>query len=275
MSNDLLNFTTERHKDLSLRLQDVRASIAEAAQDFSGAREKNSPLPELTVVTKFFPASDVAALYDLGVRRVGENRDQEAAAKAELLTRLPGESQDPLRWAFIGQLQSNKAKSVVKYAAEVQSVDRLSLVKALSKAYSSQLARAENDESPFPWTYSQGGLSCLIQVNLQEGGESTAGHAAQGLRGGVLPSEIEKIAEAIENSEGLRCAGLMAVAPLGAEPERAFERLWGIAQKFRENYPQATRLSAGMSGDLKTAIRWGSTEVRVGSQIMGPRPAIR
>ena len=112
-------------------------------------------------------------------------------------------------------------------------------------------------------------------MNLQEGGESTAGHAAQGLRGGALPSEIEKIAEAIENSEGLRCAGLMAVAPLGADPERAFERLWEIAQKFRENYPQATRLSAGMSGDLKTAIRWGSTEVRVGSQIMGPRPAIR
>lgn len=267
-----LSYSSQRSQELSQRLDAVRDSIAQACTDYSAVRTANSPEPELTVVTKFFPASDVAALYDMGVRTVGENRDQEASAKAEDLAQYVS-SDDPLRWSYIGQLQSNKAKSVVKYAAEVHSVDRLSLANALMKAYALQVSRFENGEGVAPSAY-QNGLNCLVQVSLEEDGSSTAGQAAQGQRGGASVDTLLQIAEALENAPGLWCGGVMAVAPLGMEPDRAFEKLWNISQNLQKEFPQAHSISAGMSSDLEAAIRWGSTNVRIGSQIMGPRPSV-
>lgn len=267
-----LAYGAERASELAGRLASVRATIEQAAAHTGGARSSSDPLPELVVVTKFFPASDVAALYDLGVRSVGENRDQEAAAKAQELVAYTG-SEDPLNWSFIGQLQTNKAKSVVQYATEVQSVDRAQLVTALSKAYGNRLTRYEAEECEAPAGMMRGGLRCLIQVSLEESGVITAGQAAQGYRGGAAPDDIEPLAELISNSPGLILGGLMAVAPLGQDPYAAFERLYGYAQKLQETYPEATEISAGMSQDLEAAIYWGSTTVRVGSQIMGSRPS--
>lgn len=267
-----LIYGAERALQLSQRLDMVRESIRQAATDTGGARESRSPLPELVVVTKFFPATDVAALYDLSVRRVGENRDQEASAKAKELAAYTG-SEDPLNWSFIGQLQTNKVKSVVQYATEVQSIDRLQLVTALSKAYNNRVARYEAGEGRAPASMRQGGLRCLIQVSLEESGTVTAGQTARGYRGGADPKDIEPLADLVNGSPGLTLGGVMAVAPLGQDPYAAFEKLYGYSQKLREYHPDATEISAGMSQDLQAAIYWGSTTVRVGSQIMGPRPS--
>ncbi|MDO4898496.1 MAG: YggS family pyridoxal phosphate-dependent enzyme [Rothia sp. (in: high G+C Gram-positive bacteria)] len=266
-----LTYPSQRFEELKNNLRTVEAKIAEAAGDTSGARSAGSPLPSLTVVTKFFPAEDVAALYTAGVRNVGENRDQEAGPKAAALLEHTGEL-DPLTWSFIGQLQTNKAKSVVKYAREVQSVDRPSLAAALSKAYKNQVTRYENNEGPAPAALADGGLRCLIQVGLDETTPATAGQAASGARGGVAPADLLGLAEKITELPGLVLGGVMAVAPLGSDPQRSFERLYYLAQQLQEIYPEANTISAGMSGDLAAAIRWGSTNVRVGSQIMGARP---
>lgn len=269
----MLMYSEARARELAHNLQEVQAQIAAASQDLSAVRAQTSALPELTVVTKFFPAEDVAALYDMGVRSVGENRDQEVSGKAAQL--LPhAHTDDPLRWSFIGQLQTNKAKSVVKYAHEVQSVDRLSLAETLSKAYLNQLKRYEAGEGPAPASLASGGLKCLIQVGLNPLAPSTAGQASLGARGGASPEDTLELAHQISRLPGLVLGGVMAVAPLDQSADAAFERLYRTAEKLWGDFPEARTISAGMSTDLEAAIRWGSTNVRVGSHIMGKRPML-
>jgi pyridoxal phosphate enzyme (YggS family) len=235
-----------RLAELRRRLAAVRLRIDAAT---AGAGRQDAP-PELIVVTKFHPAGDVARLASLGVADVGENRDQEAADKAARLAGLR------LRWHFIGQLQSNKAKSVVKYAHAVHSVDRLQLVAALAKA-----VRVEQERT------GRGDLECFIQVSLDDD--------AEGHRGGAMPADVPALAEQLSTAAGLRLSGVMAVAPLGAVPEAAFEKLAEISARLRTDHPQATGISAGMSQDLEAAIRFGATHLRIGSDILGPRPALR
>ncbi len=263
----VMDVEQKRINELAENLRRVNEEIAEAAQDYSQVRHADSAMPRLTVVTKFFPASDVQGLYSLGVRYVGENRDQEASAKEAELKHSTDE-EDPLLWAYIGQLQSNKAKSVVKYAAEVQSVDRVSLVNALTKAYSHQLKRWENGEMDAPAAAVWGGLRCFVQVNLDDS------MSADSHRGGARVDDVARIADEIVSDRNLTCAGVMAVAPRGMDPHRAFEKLFTISQKLQEIHPGATEISAGMSGDMRAAIAWGSTNVRIGSHIMGARSAI-
>ncbi len=206
----------------------------------------------MIAVTKTYPASDVVALVGLGAVEVGENRDQEAAAKA---AEVAAAGVTP-RWHFIGQLQRNKAKSVVRYADVVQSVDSVRLARALDRA-----SVAERDRP----------LEVLLQVSID---------GAVG-RGGALPDSadpdvgLDPVAELVAGADGLRLGGLMAVAPLGWEPDRAFARLAEVAAGFQVQHPQATLLSAGMSGDLESAIRHGATHVRVGSALLGMRPTLR
>ncbi|GLB66204.1 YggS family pyridoxal phosphate-dependent enzyme [Arthrobacter mangrovi] len=249
----------ERKDQLAANLARVRERIAAAAARRSG------PAPELIVVTKFFPASDVAALADLEVRDVGENRDQEAAAKAAELEALPAAA--GLRWHFIGQLQTNKAKSVVRYAHAVHSVDRLSLVKSLSKAMAAEQARrAEHGVRP------RGDLLVLLQVDL-ENRPAQSGAGSSG-RGGARPEDIEALAAAVSAAEGLELGGLMAVAPLGADPAEAFSRLMEYSAELRRTHPAAGMVSAGMSQDLEAAVAAGATHLRVGSDVLGPRPPL-
>ncbi|OFI38353.1 YggS family pyridoxal phosphate enzyme [Arthrobacter sp. SW1] len=234
----------ERALQLQERLSAVRSRITAATRAAGRAEE-----PELIVVTKFHPAADVERLAALGIRDVGENRDQEASAKAASLAQLG------LRWHFIGQLQSNKAKSVVKYAHSVQSVDRPQLAEALAKA----MLRAKDDNG-------RADLECLIQVSLDD----DAGEH----RGGAAPADVERLADSIAGSAGLRLAGVMAVAPLGARPEDAFDKLAGISAALRRNHPAAVAISAGMSQDLEAAVRYGATHLRIGSDILGSRPPV-
>lgn len=242
----------ERRAELARNLAAVKARIAAACS----AAGRGADEVSLVAVTKFFPASDVLHLLDLGVRVFGENRDQEASAKiariAELLADAPSESK--CEWHFIGQLQTNKAKSVATYADVVESVDRLALVAALERA----AERAGR------------GLGAFVQVNLDPDAVRDGGG-----RGGAHPEEVLSIADAVAQSASLRLSGLMAVAPLGLPSEPAFERLAALHAKLRGIHPDAVSLSAGMSGDLEAAVAMGATHVRIGSALLGSRPPLR
>ncbi|MFI0795574.1 YggS family pyridoxal phosphate-dependent enzyme [Micromonospora rubida] len=237
-----------RQAELAAGLAQVQARISDACAVAGRARSEVT----MVAVTKTYPASDVLALTGLGVTEVGENRDQEAAGKA---AEVAAAGATP-RWHFIGQLQRNKCRSVVGYADVVQSVDSARLARALAAA-----AVAVRDRP----------LDVLIQVSID-------GDPA---RGGVLPGSadpdagLHPVAEAAARADGLRLAGLMAVAPLDWEPERAFARLAEVAREFRAAHPEAVVLSAGMSGDLETAIGYGATHVRVGSALLGMRSTLR
>lgn len=224
---------------LRRRLAEVDRRIAAAAR----AADREPSSVQLVVVTKTYPAGDVRRLAALGVADVGENRAAELAAKA-------GECADlPLRWHFIGQLQRNKAAAVARVAAMVHSVDRASLVDSLDAAVA-RLGRA-----PLP---------VLLQVSL----DGVAG------RGGCPIPEVPALADRIAAGERLRLRGVMAVAPLGADPEPAFARLSEVAAAVASAHPEADLISAGMSHDLEAAVRHGATHVRVGGAILGERTAV-
>jgi hypothetical protein len=231
-----------RRAEVAAGLARVRARITAACDDAG----RDPADITLVVVTKTYPASDVALLAELGVRDVGENRDQEAAAK-HAASRRQGDL--GLRWHFIGQLQSNKARSVAEYADLVHSVDRTSLVGALDRA-AARRGRV---------------LDCLLQVSL-DGDPS---------RGGVPVGDLAGLAAHAAAAEHLRTRGVMAVAPLGADPMRAFAALHQLLEIVREHSPQALVISAGMSGDLEAAVTSGATHLRVGSAILGSRALVR
>jgi pyridoxal phosphate enzyme (YggS family) len=230
------------------RRAQLAASLAEVGERIARAcAEAGRPAGSvtLTAVTKTYPASDVLLLAGLGVTDVGENRDQEAAPKVAAV-RAEGVG---LRWHYIGQLQRNKAKSVAGYADVVESVDSERLVTALDRA-------AAGRGSP---------LEVLVQVSIDGDPE----------RGGAAGDDIGRISDAVASSDGLRLGGLMAVAPLGWEPDRAFARLAELRSRLLSAHPGATVLSAGMSGDLEAAIRHGATHVRIGSSLLGMRNLLR
>ena len=230
-----------RLEQLRGALQSVQRRIAEAAQS---ARRSPDDVT-LIVVTKTFPTSDVRLLASLGVHDIGESRHQEAVVKKQECADLA------LRWHFVGRLQSNKASAVARYASVVHSVDRLTLVGKLADG----AARSGR------------GVDCLIQVNLH-GGDG------RGL-GGAGTGDLERLADSIASAGGLALRGLMAVAPLGADPTGAFERLSELSQRLRRLHGEATWISAGMSGDLEAAVVHGATHVRVGSAVLGARPLLR
>ncbi|MFD4573671.1 YggS family pyridoxal phosphate-dependent enzyme [Streptomyces sp. NPDC058417] len=237
---------TERARELAANLAAVEERITAACVSAGRKREEVT----LIVVTKTYPASDVRTLSGLGVRHVAENRDQDAAPKAAECADLP------LSWHFVGQLQTNKVRSVVGYADVVQSVDRARLVTALSK----EAERTGRE------------IGCLVQVALD------AGDAARGERGGVAPGGIGELADLIAAAPGLRLGGLMTVAPLsGAYAGRqraAFDRLMDLSTDLRRTHPAATMVSAGMSADLEHAVAAGATHVRVGTSVLGVRPRL-
>jgi len=236
---------TDRRAELAESLGELEARIAAACRAAGRAREE----VRLIAVTKTFPAEDAALLADLGVTDVGENRDQEAGPKAAEVARLRPEA--ALRWHMVGRLQRNKARSVVRWAHEVQSVDSPRLADALAKAM-----RAAKDAGE-----REGVLDVLIQASIDDDPE----------RGGCPLEELPALAERVTHMGELRLRGLMAVAPLEADPAAAFERLAVAAERLRKDHPNATAVSAGMSHDLEQAIAHGSTCVRVGTALLGSR----
>lgn len=233
--------TADRRAQLAANLADVRARIATAER--AGGRPAGSV--QLVVVTKTWPASDVRLLAGLGVSDVAENRDQEARPKHAECADLG------LRWHFVGQLQRNKARDVVSYADVVESVDRPELAAALDRAAGEGGRR----------------LDVLLQVDLAD--------PPQPLRGGVTPAGLPGLADLVaRRCPALRLVGLMAVAPLEEDPRAAFARLAALAADVRRDHPGAVVLSAGMSHDLEQAVEAGATHVRVGTAVLGGRPAL-
>lgn len=238
---------TDRKTELAANLARVEERISAACAAAGREREEVT----LIVVTKTHPASDVRLLAELGVRHVAENRDQEAAPKAAECADLP------LIWHFVGQLQTNKVRSVCSYADVVQSVDRKRLVDALSGA---AVGAARE-------------LGVLIQVALDvDSGE-------RGQRGGVGADGVAALVDAVIAADGLRLDGLMTVAPLDGpyadRPRAAFDRLKEISSGLRVAHPAANMVSAGMSSDLEEAVAAGATHVRVGTAVLGVRPRLR
>ncbi|MCZ2526500.1 YggS family pyridoxal phosphate-dependent enzyme [Streptomyces sp. HB2AG] len=238
-----------RKDQLAANLAAVEERIAAACAAAGRAREEVT----LIVVTKTYPASDVRHLAELGVTDVAENRDQEAAPKAAECADLG------LNWHFVGQLQTNKVRSVVRYASRVHSVDRPRLVDALSAA-----AAKEGRE-----------IGCLLQVALEGGPEDSPLLSG---RGGVAPGAVEELAAAVDAAPFLRLDGVMAVAPLtgpwAGRPRPAFDRLARIASDLRASRPAAAMVSAGMSSDLEEAVAAGATHVRIGTAVLGVRPGL-
>ncbi|MFJ3380423.1 YggS family pyridoxal phosphate-dependent enzyme [Curtobacterium sp. NPDC090217] len=222
-------------------LQDRLARVRDGIADAARAAGRDPGELTLVVVTKYHPASLVRELAALGVTDVGENRHQEAQAKAAELADLD------LTWHFVGQLQSKKARQVRRYAHVVQSLDRGSVVDAF----------APNESEPEPPV-----IDGFVQVNLTDDPG----------RGGVAPDDVEAMVERIVGTGTIALRGVMAVAPLDEEPRPAFARLRSISERVQRLVPTATDISAGMSGDFPDAVLEGATHLRIGTAITGNRP---
>jgi pyridoxal phosphate enzyme (YggS family) len=238
----------DRRAQLAASLAEVRERIARAC----AAAGRPADAVTLVAVTKTYPASDVRLLAGLGVSDIGENKDQEARAKA----RSVREAGVAVRWHFVGRLQRNKAASVVTYADVVESVDSQRLVRALDEA-----VRRHRDRP----------LDALVQVSI-DGDPARGGAVADAAD---PDRDLRRVADAVATAEGLRLAGVMAVAPLDWDTDAAFERLAVLAARVAAGHPGATAVSAGMSGDLEQAIAHGATHVRIGTSLLGMRKTLR
>ncbi len=219
----------DRRSEITSNLQVVRDEISKAVASTGRSLDEIT----LIAVTKTFPASDVEILRDLGVTHFGENRDADAAPKADAVAGT---------WHFQGQIQSNKLKSITTWANVIHSLDEIRHFEVIEKS------------APHP-------LDIFCQVSL-DGSEG---------RGGVSEQKLYELAQAIEKSATHRLQGLMAVAPLGVDPTVAFSKLSAIHKAFMADFPKANKLSAGMSGDYIEAIAYGATHIRIGSSILGSR----
>jgi pyridoxal phosphate enzyme (YggS family) len=226
---------SDRKAELSRSLADVQGRILEATSRVSRKSEEVT----LIAVTKTYPVSDVEILHQLGVRDFGENRNAEGQEKSALVS---------AHWHYQGQIQSNKIAAISSWAQTVHSLDDLSHVAKFDRAVGEIPGKR---------------LNFFIQISLD--GDST--------RAGVRGDELIAMGQAISSAKNLDLVGLMVVPPVQAEPEKAFSEVAELAQRFRQDFPMAQSLSAGMSGDFEIAIAHGATHIRVGSQILGPRAA--
>jgi pyridoxal phosphate enzyme (YggS family) len=239
-----------RPAELVASLAAVRTHLTDAAT----AAGRDAWSVTLIAVTKTFPAADVAILLGLGVVDLGESRDQEARAKLAQLRAIdphdarPGSATHAPRLHFIGRLQTNKCRSVASYADCVHTVDRAAVADALGDG----VAVAEREPLPV-----------FIQVSLDGDPE----------RGGVTEPQMIPLADHVAGDARLRLLGLMAVAPLDVDPAIAYAKLAELSDGLRSAHPNATSISAGMSGDFEVAVKYGATHVRIGSALLGHRDA--
>lgn len=229
------------------RESELSQNLAEVSERLSAAcRAAGRPTSDVTLlaVTKYFPASDVLALHALGLAEFGEAREPEASRK---VAEVEMAGANGLRWHMIGRLQSNKAKSIAKWAHVVHSVDSQRLVEAFERGRSA----ADTPQR----------LDVLLQLSL-DGDPS---------RGGVVEADLGPLADSVCAASHLRLAGLMAIPPVNAQPERCFAEIARVYGNFASRYPDVNVLSAGMSADLEVAVKYGSTCVRVGTALLGTR----
>jgi pyridoxal phosphate enzyme (YggS family) len=215
--------------------------LAELEANLAAVRARIPAGVTLVAVSKTWPASDVLLLHRLGVTDFGESYDQEAGEKVAQLSEM---GVTP-RWHFVGALQRNKARRVARYADVVHSVDRVEVVRALANA----AARAGRT------------VTALVQVRFDD----DLG------RSGADPADVPALAARIATTAGLSLGGVMCVAPKGVPPRPVFARLREISETLRATHPEATTISAGMTGDLAEALAEGANCVRVGTALFGRR----
>jgi PLP dependent protein len=230
-----------RVTELSANLARLRSRVAAAC----GQAGRDPAEVTIIAVTKNFPAADVLRLARLGVGDIGENRDQEARSKFDEVARHGV----AVRRHYVGRLQRNKARSVAGYTDMVHSVDSVRLANALGSAAS------DRNRS----------LEVLVQVSID--GDPT--------RGGAVADQVSMVAEAVAGQPALRLRGVMAVAPQTWLPLTAYRHLAEVARMLRRDHPEASVISAGMSGDLDAALACGATHLRIGSALLGNRPPLR
>ncbi|MDD4867040.1 MAG: YggS family pyridoxal phosphate-dependent enzyme [Mycobacterium sp.] len=243
-----------REPELTHALAAVRSRLAAAAE----AAGRNVAEIELLPVTKLFPATDVAILARLGVRAVGESREQEASAKIAEFARLAASARSglaPMNWHMVGHIQRNKVRAVARWAHTVHSIDSVRLVTALDRAVAAALSEGRRQHR----------LRVYVQISLD--GDLS--------RGGIdvhAPGAVDEVCARVADSKNLELVGLMGIPPLNWDPERAFELLQSEHRRMLQAHPDAIGLSAGMSGDFEIAVKHGSTCVRVGTALLGQRP---
>ncbi|MEP5765791.1 MAG: YggS family pyridoxal phosphate-dependent enzyme [Halieaceae bacterium] len=218
------------------------AKLRERIRIASQKNQRDSASICLLAVSKTQPAEAIREAAEAGVDNIGENYLQEALDKMALLADLP------LCWHFIGPLQSNKTRAVAEHFDWVHSVDREKIARRLSQQRPAGLAP----------------LNVCLQVNISN----------EDSKAGVDPADIEELAVAISGLPGLRLRGLMAIPALTDDPsqQRAnFSALRKALQKLQALHPGLDTLSMGMSADLDAAIAEGSTLLRIGTAVFGPR----
>jgi pyridoxal phosphate enzyme (YggS family) len=238
-----------RERELADALSALRSRLVRAADDAG----RNADEIELLPITKFFPASDVLILRNLGCLEFGESREQEASKKSAEVRAVLGA--EPIRWHMVGRIQRNKARSIAGWAYAAHSVDSGRVIAALNRAAAEGLEQGRRAKP----------LRVYLQLSL-DGDES---------RGGVdigRPDSVDELCAAVETADGLEFAGLMAIPPLDADPDDAFARLQEEKERVQKAYERPLGLSAGMSSDLESAVNHGSTCVRVGTALLGQRP---
>lgn len=218
------------------RLENVRARVQAALRDAGRGADEI----QILAVSKRQPVAAIEAAFQAGQSSFGENYVQEARAKIAALASLP------IDWHFIGRLQANKSREVAERFQWVHTLDRI------------RIARRLNDQRP----YGAPPLDVCIQVN--QAGETG--------KGGVGPDEVEDLARQIRHFPRLRLRGLMTIPPAAADPARFFAELRSLRDRLKVPGISMDTLSMGMSADLEQAAGAGSTMVRIGTAIFGPRP---
>ena len=237
-----MNSTAQRANRLDLRLEQVRARIAAAANRSGRASEEIT----LVAVTKTHPAAVVREAIAAGAGDFGENKIQEAEKK------IPQVGREAARWHLIGHLQSNKARKAVELFDVIHSLDSPALAGRLDRIC------AESDRAELP---------VLIQVDL--------GHEAT--KSGVKENELSELVRAVTECSRLRLRGLMTLPPFFDNAEDArpfFRKLRELRDRLSSEGvfgAQKGELSMGMTNDYEVAIEEGATIVRVGTAIFGER----
>jgi pyridoxal phosphate enzyme (YggS family) len=226
---------------IQARVENVRERIRAAAE----ANGRRASAIRLIAVSKTFPAQAIVAAAAAGVMDIGENYIQEAREKHELLKQLP------VKWHFIGHLQTNKVRYAVRMFDLIHTVDSYRLAAEIDRC-----ARLIDRVQPV-----------LVQVNIA--GEAT--------KSGVPPEKALPLVQEIATLENVRVKGLMTMPPYFNDPERVrphFAELRRIGDRIRESGLPNVRmdeLSMGMTGDFEAAIAEGATLLRIGTAIFGER----